>query len=539
MYFNSRKGNNTCYKDYLVDFFINSPQYLKGTNINMSFDTHISKKGERIKTYFFNGVNLCSVGSDQNEVWKIRNELSNIMVDVMKDEQGKKDVEDYVYKNIPIRIANDLTDIKRQERGNVSMNAPSSTGKEYGGILSQDDLDARSNINVKDKFQKRIENKTKGIEILKPFSSLESGGEGNIFREIYQDLGEPTLNSLSSYIEKIKNGEVEFISENSKNKAILDKNLIADSLQAFMLIGSNQLDTLIPKKEKDFNINDRGTVTNKDGSIILDIKGNKVKQWRGIVSGFSLARCMSDIAKAKALISNMDLSLSGSNPDGIAQRVRTELGSQSITTETDPVVFAMLQNDDFIKRSRLDPALIGEMYQKYRVGKESKSFNGAIKDKPHHFFGYFVKSIILAENNIKQTYADDPVTMEHKLLRLEKMKNIFGRTFPVHSYYNSEKEGKSVGGKKSKSLSQLFGFTITPREAWWMATGKMKIPHIDFAKESAQYIRGLYKSGNSILVELVESQKMLDKFGLGSDAINTINKIGDEYRTRIEALRDF
>ena len=538
MYFSPEKGSATCYKDYLVDFFINNPQYLKGTNINMSVDTHTSGRGNEIKTYLFNRVNLCSSASDQNEVWRVRNELSNIMADIMMDEQGQKSVADYVYKAIPSRIINDLTVLRRRERGDVSMNAPSSSGKEYGGVLSQDDLDARPPIDAKDKYQRRREGKVEGREILGPYSSLESGGEGNIFREIYQDLGEPTVNSLSAYIEEIKDGKIQFKNEKSKNQAILRRSLVADSLQAFMLTGSNQLDNFVPKEEGNFRITDTGAVGNEDGSIILDLKGNEVKKWRGIVSSHSLSRTISDIAKAKALISNMNLSQSGSSPDRIAQRTAIELGNQGITPETDPVVFAMLKNDDFIKRSRLDPALMDEMYKTYRIGQSPGKFNGAINYLHNYFLEYFVKSIVSAENNIKQTYADDPATMKHKLWRLDKMKSIFGQTYPSHSYFNNEEEGAAVGGKINKGLTELFGSPTTPRAAWWMATGRMDIPPIKSTKESQQFVNGLYKIGNSILAELVKSQNMLDGFGLGSDAIKTINKIGDEYRIKIESLKN-
>lgn len=57
-------------------------------------------------------------------------------------------------------------------------------------------------------------------------------------------------------------------------------------------------------------------------------------------------------------------------------------------------------------------------------------------------------------------------------------------------------------------------------------------------KASEEFINGLYKQGNSILVELVKSQKLLANFGLGEEVIKTINKVGDDYRNRIESLRD-
>ena len=555
-----KKGTVSCLKDYLVDFFVDYPMYL-GSDIKL--DLHgtdrINTKGEKIVEPLFNGINICKTGVRETESWEIRKRLSDIIANLIRQEN--KDVEEYVYRKTTNGVANIFLGVEGVPL--VSLDKETDVGDALGTMIDKSKVQDVSSSDISKKDIRAKDNITQWDK-LGQYASKEAGGGGNIFRELYDEIGQPTIDSMSSYIESLNSGEIKVREKKNKTQeesqaiAILKNSLITDSLQAFMLMGSNQVDSLFKEDQSPNNFsvgrhkkidkdtrdvvfdyrrgtikNDKNDVGQKSGKLFLNMDTGEIASWRSLISGHDILKVSNDISEAKALISQVDKYRAGSNLSSIGNLVSKQLESQGVTTETDPVVHTMLQDANFVSRSMLNPSYIEPMKKLY--GGNVKQLRDKLNLMHNYFLEHAVKSIIVAENNIRNTYANDPKTMDMKLQRLAKSREIFGKTYLSHSYFESEEEGSAVGGKVNAGLTRLFGRPTTPRAAWWMVTNRMKIPPI---KESIQFINGLYKQGNSIIAELIKAQKMLGGFGLGKDVINTINKIGDDYRKKIELLKD-
>jgi len=572
--------------DYLINFFLKYPQYLPGGPGGIS------------KEYV-----------EQNKKsWELRDKLSGIIRPLISNKNS--DVLEYVMHLMGKRIATLISD--RKDRDQLSYDIESDTGKAVIDILdAKGGFAAGAGAQVdrtSDEYQKAVN--VVRWQSIQQYASTENGGTGNILREVNDNIGKPVTDSLSEKIGQIASGE---LAVKDVSKEILRYNLLADTIQSLMLMGISQVDTLFKEVHESYNEEDPNSIRFRmdddkkrgiyekpgglvNGQVFLNMDGSGIDKWNKIVSGGSLYNVMSNIAKAKGIISKINTSQTGSDPKRIAQAASTELQRQGITAENNPIVHSMLQDEEFVKRSRaISPNLVDSMYIRYKVPppnvdklkykKLKKSFNNVINISHNYFIEPTIEAVINEEANIRQMYKDDPKTMDSKLTRLDEMKKVFSSIIPTHVEYKwsqeqrdklketieQQKEQQKIEKQKiekqkkdgvpKEDLTPLTKIRRAPLglrnknihgqdynvSQWWKALMGVRdkkgnlvypIPRKTSPKVSEQFINGLYKSGNSILAELVKAQQMLDGFGLGEEVIKTINKVGDDYRNRIESLRD-
>jgi len=560
---NPKTGESICLRDYLVDFFIKFPQYLP-ENISLEQVTANKKS------------------------WDIRTQLSPVMSSLISTKN--EDVLNYILHGMSSRVANTIND--RKEKNQMSYDKESGTGKAFKNILDDNGgrISELGSIVDKTSPEYQIAVDKQKWNSLQQYASTENGGAGNVLREVNDEIGKPITNLLNDKIDKISNGELAVV---NPSKNVIKNNLIADTIQSLMLMGISQVDTLfkdnhtVSKDDIDpvtFKMRNKqkGVIENTEGlvngKVFLNMDGSGIDKWSSLVNGGSLYNVMNDVAKTKAIISRIDLAQRGSDPRRIAQEATRQLDMQGITADRNPIIHSMLQDDGFISRSRaITAAELDAMNKQYAVPppnadintykKYVKAFNNVVNISHDHFIEPAIETILNAENNIRQTYKDDPETMKNRLDRLDDMRSIFGNIFPTHAEYNWDQKTRddkkksreedikewNAGEREKKPRRSLLGSSIInvggqeyTVSQWWKALMGKKdekgniiypLPKKSAPKESSQIINGLYKSGNSILTELIKSQQILEGFGLGEDVIKTINKVGDDYRNRIESLR--
>jgi len=524
--FNPKTGESNCVgKDYLIGFFTTYPQYLP-ENIS----TEYTKKNKKS--------------------WDLRDQLSPIMSSLIADKN--RDVLNYIFKNMSRRIGNMIID--RVPKDQLSYDVESVSGKAFKDILDDRGGKMSERGAVVDKrseeYRKALNSRTWGI--MSQFASKENDGQGNVFRGAYDNLGKSAVDAMT-----------DDIVEMDDPIKIITKNKMADVLQMFMLYGSNQVDELVKPVSK---------LKNDNGKIILDLKGNKVKSWGSLIYPGSLYNTLINVAKAKKYIATNYPAgefRGESNDESRIGSVTSNIFKQNQVNDT--VLYDMLADENFIKRSRLvdvnaqtketqkRPAgnALSQSYGFFDQNLDLATYNKIAKDI-RGWQGHFLKNSIpyLLQSAIdkKRDILANSDNAEAELARFRIERQFLGDAHPKHSYYKKDnpEEGRAVGGNRSEILSTMFGRDVTPREGWLMVTGQKEIPleEVQLSREEAiidmkkrkkaseEFINGLYKSGNSILMELVKAQQMLDGFDLGEEAIKTINKVGDDYRSRIESLRE-
>jgi len=542
--FNPQNGSTLCVGggDYLVNFFRKNPTYLP------------------------EGISAEYAEANAKE-WDFRVKLAPIMSSLISDKN--RDVLDYVFNGMGTLIGNLIID--SVPKNQLSYDVESGTGKTYKDILDAKKDKVGDRGAVPDKRNPEVGEMVndREWEMLKAFAPPvedyagypDQDGKGNILREVYNDLGHSASDSMTDDIVEMNQGT-------PKGKQnVIKMNRRADLLQIFMLYGTNQIEDIVKPMSELFN---------PHGKIHLDFKENKVKSWGSLISPGSFLNTFINVAKAKEMIAT-DFPAGGlsvsNNESTIGTKVSDHFKRQGIE---DPVLYNMLADENFIRRSRfIDLGVETTSTTKKPVTENMFSleygyFDRDLNLKQHEAMGtkirgqqaydlqnivpYLLQSAIDKERDILANSEDPQAALE----RFRFGRKFLARAYPRHSAMESTEEGRHVGGRRNDILSRMIGRDMTPREAWWMATGRIDIPldEIKMSREEAviekknspprkrkkkaseQFINGLYKSGNSILVELVKSQQMLDGFGLGEDVIKTINKVGDDYRNRIESLRD-
>ena len=549
--FDPNTGESVCIKDYLSNFFGKNPQYLpKGIKVE------VVKSGKRTD-YLFNGVNLCK-SADTPQKWAIRDKLSQSVSSLIAAKNP--DILDYVLNTMAVRIGNYVKEKRKREIPEASIDVPGKEGKPMGGGLSIEREKKRRDVAKQkiDKTQFGEEDIENAVTNRKLGIVIKEIGDENIFQNIYDNFGRETITFLSSEIE---NGVI------TNPSAVVKSSKVIDTLQAFMLLCSSQFDSFL--SNSNFN--------NDDGKLHFDMKDGKVNKWNETVNKERMFNTFANIAEAKKIIANMNARFS-KDPTNVAQNTAKQLRVKGITEETDPIVFTMLQDESFIRRSMLaDPSLIDNYYKvstkevkrkiKDKLDKKKirktpieinkmtyealgKTLNESMQTMPGTFIPYAVSIIAQKENQIRQDFANEPEIMKSELQKLRKMQQIFGLAFPVHAEFklddakwaerirDAEKGIKRYPfpGHVNKTLTRMLnlpgGKTISHRDGYRMMVGLEPIPQ-NILRESSQMSYSLYKYGNSILENMIRSYDILDKFGLGQEIMETITQIGDDYRNRI------